>query len=104
MNTLRTNFKLKTSDSEADVCVQNEQFPVGSICAHEIVKLLNQKGDVLIHEFKRINKDKQIVTKKYTFNREHVQSFAEQHMINLEMLSISNDDIINWLRNPPNKK
>lgn len=105
MNILRTNFKLKTADSEADVHVAGEQFPTGSMAAHEILKMLKQEGDTLTHEFKRRSKDGQIVIKSYTFERAHVEAFVKDDMTeNHDWLIVSNQEWADRLRAGPVRK
>lgn len=99
MNTLRTNFKMTNPESEAYVHANGEQFPVGSMAAHEILKMLKQEGETLTHEFKRLNKEKQIITKAYIFNREHVESFIKENIQNKEWCAVSNEEWAQKLRN-----
>ncbi len=99
MHTLRTNFILKTAESEAYVHLDGQQFPIGSIAAHEIVKMLTQDGDALTHCYKRLNKQREVVEKFYSFDRSHVEHFANTRMIDLKLLSISNEELDTALRN-----
>ena len=102
---LRTNFTLKAADSEADVHVIGKQFPVGSIAAHEILKMLKQKGDTLTHKFQRRAKNGQIVTKEYSFDRANVEDFVRDCMIeNHDFLVSSNQEFFDRLRSGPAKK
>ncbi|MFW0778530.1 MAG: hypothetical protein ACN2B6_12515 [Rickettsiales bacterium] len=99
MHTLRTNFILNTADSEAYVHLDGQQFPIGSIAAHEIVKMLKQDGDVLIHYYNRLNKQGEIIEKSYSFDRSHVEHFANARMADLKSLSISSEEFATALRN-----
>ena len=78
MNTLRSNQRLNTADSEAMV-MGDTQFSIGSIAVHEMIKLLDQESDVLTHEFKRRAKDGEIIIKSYEFQRSHVLDFLDKY-------------------------
>lgn len=103
MNTLRTNNKLTLPDSEAYVGVEGQQCHVGSITVKNLVELLNQSGDTLIHNFNRLSANKEIVKKSYSFRRKDVVEFINSHVSDYAKNGISNEELINLLRNDINK-
>lgn len=97
MNTLRTNEMLKTPDSEALVIGDDSHLSVGSISVSALVALLKQGGDVLTYEFKRMSKERKIVTRSYSFDRSEVLAFIESNATDYAKAGLTNAQAANAL-------